>query len=71
VSAYSAVLHETANTSGQEDIGVNGSKAPRKRRSSGGGVGWFLFLLKAVGVLAFCAFAFSAWVRSVVKTAND
>jgi hypothetical protein len=36
------------------------SKKSKKRTSTG--LSMFLFLLKAIGVLAFCAFAFSAYV---------
>lgn len=33
-----------------------------KSGSSAGFASWFLFLLKAMGVILFCVFAFSAWV---------
>lgn len=36
------------------------SKKNKKKTSTG--LSMFLFLLKAIGVLAFCAFAFSAYV---------
>ncbi len=37
-------------------------KAQKQAGKKSGALGWFMFMLKAIGVLAFVAFALSAYV---------
>lgn len=75
VSAYSATLYPQYRSSGmgapapagQQVLGkgkstrdhLSGGRAPVK---TGGAAGWFLFILKLIGVVAFVAFAVAAYV---------
>lgn len=79
VSAYSATLYPQYRSgpsvgagapapAGQKVLGstrdhLTGGRAPVK---TGGAAGWFLFVLKLIGVVAFIAFAVAAYV-SLVK----
>lgn len=53
-----SVVHNSSTPSTEEQAPYFKNRKPKKKSS---GFGTFLFLLKAIGVLAFCAFAFSAY----------
>jgi hypothetical protein len=58
VSTNSIVFNSTLPIGAESQL----YKSKKSRKSSSTGLSMFLFLLKAIGVLAFCAFAFSAYV---------
>lgn len=71
VSAYSLLLHQQYRDTPEVGAPAGGLGAGRKdassnrrppKQGSGGAAGWFLFLLKLIGVLAFVAFAVAAYV---------
>jgi mannose-binding lectin 2 len=80
VSVYSATLYEKYRPAqaggvgapvpvGQKPLAVtrdhlSGGRAPVK---TGGAAGWFLFILKLIGVAAFVAFAVAAYVSSLAS----
>ncbi|KAG7566850.1 hypothetical protein FFLO_01351 [Filobasidium floriforme] len=57
VSTNSIVFNSTLPVGAESQL----YKSKKSRKSSSTGLSMFLFLLKAIGVLAFCAFAFSAY----------
>ncbi|KAL7418348.1 hypothetical protein Q5752_006806 [Cryptotrichosporon argae] len=75
ISTYSATLSkEFRNTGKQSPMAADAVGSGKGRRGRGraaaakakaasgsGGAGWFLFMLKVIGVLAFLAFAFAAY----------
>lgn len=77
VSVYGATLYQQYRPAQQAGVGapapaqqplefardhLSGGRAPVK---TGGAAGWFLFILKLIGVVAFVAFAVAAYVSCI------
>ncbi|WVR07833.1 hypothetical protein IAU60_004876 [Kwoniella sp. DSM 27419] len=68
VNTYSATLRSEYRADTKADVRANAATSGKARSGkgrpaakSGGGAGWFLFILKGIGLLAFIAFAIAAF----------